>query len=89
MPSLVVSTPALSSLTFRQLSGGRYHTCGITLAGVAYCWGQNVDGRLGTGDYKPSAAPVQVGTPVAFQEVGSGWNHSCGIPASICGFKRR
>ena len=68
-----------AKLTFRQLSGGRYHTCGITLAGVAYCWGANLDGRLGTNDQTPSAKPRQAATPVAFASIGSGWNHTCGL----------
>jgi alpha-tubulin suppressor-like RCC1 family protein len=70
---------AEAKLTFRQLSGGRYHTCGITLSGVAYCWGANLDGRLGTDDQTPSARPRQAATAVAFASIGSGWNHTCGL----------
>jgi hypothetical protein len=28
-------------LAFTRLSLGEYHTCGVTAAGAAYCWGQN------------------------------------------------
>ena len=71
-----------AALTFRQLSGGRYHTCGITLAGVAYCWGANLDGRLGDASRTPSLKPVQASTPVAFASISSGWNHTCGLAKS-------
>lgn len=36
-------------LSFRQLAVGGYHTCGVTTAAVAYCWGENTTGELGTG----------------------------------------
>ena len=79
---MAAPSAAAAPLTFRQLSGGRYHTCGITLAGIAYCWGANLDGRLGDGTQTPSLKPVQASTPVAFQTISSGWNHTCGLSKS-------
>lgn len=79
---MVAPTASAAPLTFRQLSGGRYHTCGITLAGIAYCWGANLDGRLGDNTVSPSLKPVQAATPVAFQSISSGWNHTCGLSKS-------
>ena len=35
---------------FRSISTGFEHTCGITTAGVALCWGLNLSGQLGTGN---------------------------------------
>ena len=35
-------------LRFRSLSAGPEHTCGITVDSLAYCWGNNLDGELGT-----------------------------------------
>jgi hypothetical protein len=34
-------TPTLvaGGLSFRQISAGQYHTCGVTTANRAYCWG--------------------------------------------------
>lgn len=55
---------------FRLVSGGRYHTCGITLSGGAKCWGQNRDGR--------TAPP----TDVTFQAIQAGLVHSCGLSLS-------
>ena len=37
------------SQRFVQISTGDYHTCGITLRGAAYCWGENYAGQLGDG----------------------------------------
>jgi alpha-tubulin suppressor-like RCC1 family protein len=54
--------PALVSggLTFVALSAGGTHSCGLTTGGLAYCWGENVRGQLGTGTTTNSSVPVRV-----------------------------
>jgi alpha-tubulin suppressor-like RCC1 family protein len=47
-------------LTFASVSAGYYHTCGVTTGGVAYCWGDNTSGQLGT-----AAAAFNSAVPVA------------------------
>lgn len=48
-------------LAFRVVSAGGGFTCGITTAGVAYCWGFNGDGELGNGSSgNESLLPVRV-----------------------------
>ncbi len=37
-------------LTFKSLSAGGERSCGITVSSIAYCWGSNYFGQLGTGD---------------------------------------
>jgi len=39
---------------------GVFHTCGVTTAGVAYCWGNNQFGALGDGTTSPSRVPVKL-----------------------------
>ena len=56
-------TPTLiaGALSFAAVSAfGRYHSCGFTAAGVAYCWGYNGWGQLGDGTGYDAYAPVQV-----------------------------
>lgn len=45
-PALATSATAPS---FRQLSVGVMHSCGVTTDNVAYCWGVNHEGELGNG----------------------------------------
>src|SRR5690606_30591111 len=47
--------------SFVQLAAGQAHTCGLSSAGVAYCWGSDGSGRLGDGGTSQSSqSPVAV-----------------------------
>jgi alpha-tubulin suppressor-like RCC1 family protein len=78
-PKLIDSGP-----TFRSVTAGWQHTCGLTLTGEAYCWGANSRGELGTG--APVGFPVtSYPTPVAvaggltFARLSASESHTCGI----------
>ena len=43
-----------------EYDGGGPSTCAVTATGVAYCWGYNAFGQLGTGTVWESAVPVKV-----------------------------
>lgn len=55
------------------------HTCGLTPAGAAYCWGANRYGQLGTGDTTARSEPVLVSGGLTFVSVVSGGAHTCGL----------
>ncbi|MFL5619068.1 MAG: trypsin-like peptidase domain-containing protein [Gemmatimonadaceae bacterium] len=67
------------NLTFASLSAGGDHACGVTTAGVAYCWGDNEHGQLGDGTTTMREAPVRVATDLRFRSVSAGLLHSCGL----------
>ena len=51
----------VSGLKFSQVTAGNRYSCGMTTAGAAYCWGDNLDGQLGDGTWgfdHPSPTPV-------------------------------
>lgn len=49
-----------TSETLVAIDGGSRHTCAITDAGAAICWGRNLEGQLGDGTTSTSAAAVGV-----------------------------
>jgi alpha-tubulin suppressor-like RCC1 family protein len=77
---LAVSLP-VGVTGFMRIEAGDEHTCGLTSAGAAYCWGWNVSGQLGDNSQTTSFTPVAVSLPagVTFTELTAGMNHTCGL----------
>jgi len=63
---------------FRLLSAGIFHTCGISTANRAYCWGDNRYGQLGDSTNVTSrAAPTRVAGGRFYQWLDAGSHHTC------------
>ena len=66
-----------------SISAGYEHTCGVTVTGAAFCWGElgmSPDGGfLGNGSSAGSSIPVGVIGGLTFASVDAGDRHSCGI----------
>ena len=88
-----LTTPVVAArgLAFAAFSAGGQHSCGITSAGTAYCWGQNADGELGDGNMAGpescgsvpcSMTPAAVAGRLVFGTVSAGDRHSCGLSAA-------
>ncbi|HEY6925535.1 MAG TPA: DUF4382 domain-containing protein, partial [Steroidobacteraceae bacterium] len=74
-----------SAVTFASVAAGSAHTCGLTPAGAAYCWGQNGFGELGDGTVGlVRLTPVAVVMPsgVTFASVSTRHAHNCGLTPS-------
>ncbi|MFN5926593.1 MAG: RCC1 domain-containing protein, partial [Roseiflexaceae bacterium] len=70
---VAVSMPA--GVTFASISAGYSHTCALTSAGTAYCWGRNLYGQIGDGTTTVErSAPVAVSMPagVTFASISAG-----------------
>src|SRR5947207_169720 len=74
--------PVAGGIAFAAVSAGAEHSCGVTAAGAAYCWGYNYDGKLGDGTTTQRLTPVRVASDVRFATVGAGNTHSCGVTAA-------
>ncbi len=72
----------IDSVTFKSVSAGSAHSCGIVVGNYAYCWGDNTTGQLGSGDLLNHAVPVFVeGGPLEFRQISAGGIVSCAITA--------
>ena len=75
-----------AKLTYRFVTAGATHTCGIAAGGVAYCWGDNGSGQLGTGDEHSSPIPVAVTGGETFSSLSAGDGFTCGVTTSGMGY---
>ncbi|MCA9739802.1 MAG: Ig-like domain-containing protein [Gemmatimonadetes bacterium] len=64
--------------TPEQISAGGESACALQ-AGVAYCWGLNTYGQLGTGDLQDRRTPVPVATSLRFNQISTGPFHTCAL----------
>ena len=81
--AVLLPTPvAAGALRFTQIAAGESHTCALTAAGAAYCWGGNGRGELGQDPNVfgvSSAVPVLVPGSIAFSSIDAGTLHTCAI----------
>jgi len=71
---------------FIAISAGANHTCALTRAGAAHCWGLNLTGELGQaivanecGGFACSRRPVRVETGIRFDTISAGFGHTCAL----------
>jgi len=72
-----------STPSFTRVSTGGYHGCGLTSAGVAWCWGWNQEGQTGQVSTAPQLFPALVNAgPLVFTALAAGESHTCALTAS-------
>jgi alpha-tubulin suppressor-like RCC1 family protein len=76
-----VTTPA--GVTWADIEGGSFSTCGLTTAGAAYCWGSDALGALGNGpattDTQPTPALVDTPAGLVWSQLSVSGSGGCGV----------
>ena len=65
--------------TFSQISAGGLATCGVTLDGEGYCWGDNRAGQVGDGTLADRDTPTAVLGDLELREIHMGSSHACAL----------
>ena len=69
----------VDEIAWAAIATGRYHSCGISLDGQLWCWGQNAYGELGDGGVTPRSTPALVAGARNYVAVSAAWYHTCAI----------
>ena len=79
----------VGGLQFVQVHAGVTQLlCGLTTAGLAYCWGDNLYGQLGDGDLHHAGTTLRSRSPglASSRRSGVGFRHSCGLTGAGVAF---
>jgi alpha-tubulin suppressor-like RCC1 family protein len=71
---------------WREVATGNGYSCGVTMANLAFCWGTNNQGQLGTGSTSGSLFPVRVAGGLSWSQVTAAANHACGVTTTSQGY---
>ncbi len=72
--------PVTGQITFKEVSVGGMHSCGLDLQGSAFCWGSDLLGQLGDSAPGMSARePVPVKGGFRFKTIAAGESSTCAL----------
>jgi alpha-tubulin suppressor-like RCC1 family protein len=76
-----IGTPVVVSggLAFKNISAGHFHTCAVTTADRAYCWGSNSSGTLGDGGQATRSQPRPVAGTRRYHNTSASQFYSCAL----------
>ena len=86
-PVAVVAGAIPGGVTITQIVAGSWHTCALSSAGAAYCWGGNEAGGLGDGTTTNRSTPVAVvagAIPggVTITQLSAEWFSTCALSSA-------
>jgi hypothetical protein len=76
--TVTAAPPPAQGMVLTSVNPG-YHTCGLTAAGAAWCWGRNEDGELGDGSNLSRNRPVPIAGNQTWEQIAVGLWHTCAL----------
>ena len=77
------SSPVIIGGIATKIATGLAHTCALLDTHQVYCWGNNTQGQLGTGNEIPATTPQAVtGLPADITDITAGTFHTCALTNS-------
>jgi uncharacterized protein YjdB len=73
-------------LTFKSVSLGAQHNCGVTTDNRVYCWGFNQSSEFGNNTTASSNVPVPSANGMSFASVSGGNDVTCGVTTAGAGW---
>ena len=78
-----VPTVVTLGASFTHVAAGPDFTCAINSDSAAFCWGQNLEGELGSGTLgEGNPVPTAVAGGLRFVQLTGGWYHACGLTST-------
>ena len=74
------------SRRFDHVQAGGLHTCGVTLAGRGFCWGEGMDGQIGNNSDADRLTPTPLAVGLTLEGVSAGAKQTCGVTVDHRGF---
>lgn len=76
-PAEPTPTPVAGGHSFTAIGAGYQFSCGLTVNGGIYCWGQGTRGKLGNGMEDNQASPVPILGVERYRTLTVGPEHAC------------
>jgi alpha-tubulin suppressor-like RCC1 family protein len=74
----LVPTRVPGDRRYINLTAGRFHTCAVTIASKAFCWGDGRNWQIGDGKNFLRFTPRAVAGGLSFRRLTAGYQHTCG-----------
>ncbi|HEY0527390.1 MAG TPA: Ig-like domain-containing protein [Gemmatimonadaceae bacterium] len=74
--------PVIGGFTFRALTTGGAHACGLLNDGTVRCWGDNVAGQFGNGTLVSTTSPVNAASGFSWSSIAATYRGTCGITSA-------
>ncbi|MFI5213911.1 MAG: RCC1 domain-containing protein [Gemmatimonadales bacterium] len=78
-PAAAARAAAAPRTTWTAVAAGSSFTCALDQTGQGYCWGENVNHKLGISDEVNVRRPRPIDTPQRFESIATGVLDGCGV----------